>query len=200
MVRREAKAATRKALLASAQSAFADRGFDGTSVADIARGAGVATGTFYVHFASKEAAVDELLATFNQGLAGRLAGVLGARGGLEARVRAVADAFLAECQEHRALLNAYLERSRAHLDPAALRDGVNPPAYALVRAAIAEQAIGDPELELATHGLLALWMRVALQQVWKGTMSRADAADVLATMTLGAVRALRARERNEEKR
>lgn len=191
MVRQEAKAATRRALLEAAQRAFAERGFAATSVADIARRAGVATGTFYVHFPSKDAALDELFTAFNAALAQRLAALLAARGRLDDRVLAVAEAFLAECEAHRALLAAYLERSVGHLDPASLRDGVNPPAFALLRGALAQMSVPARDLDLATHGLLALWMRVALQRLHQEKLTRAEAARVLARMTLGAVRALK---------
>lgn len=44
---------TRDALLGAALALFAERGFERTSVADIAQGAGAAAGTFYQHFRSK---------------------------------------------------------------------------------------------------------------------------------------------------
>jgi len=47
-------------ILLAALSLFAERGFHGTSVPEIARTAGVAAGTIYRHFESKEALVNEL--------------------------------------------------------------------------------------------------------------------------------------------
>jgi len=46
-------AQTRDRLLQAAARAFADRGYDGTRVADIAAAAGVSNGALYAHFASK---------------------------------------------------------------------------------------------------------------------------------------------------
>ena len=46
-------AETRERLLRAAASVFADRGYDGTRVADIAAAAGVSNGAMYAHFASK---------------------------------------------------------------------------------------------------------------------------------------------------
>jgi AcrR family transcriptional regulator len=46
-------AETRARLLRAAADAFAERGYDGTRVADIARAAGVSSGAMYAHFASK---------------------------------------------------------------------------------------------------------------------------------------------------
>jgi AcrR family transcriptional regulator len=44
---------TREALLATGRAAFADRGYAGARLADIAGEAGLTTGAFYRHFASK---------------------------------------------------------------------------------------------------------------------------------------------------
>ncbi len=55
MVKREMqKEQTRRKLLISAAKCFAEKGFDGCSVSDIAREAGMSQGSLYVHFTSKE--------------------------------------------------------------------------------------------------------------------------------------------------
>jgi AcrR family transcriptional regulator len=52
---------TRERLLRAAAEVFAERGYDGTRVADIAAAAGVSNGAMYAHFASKaELMVDAL--------------------------------------------------------------------------------------------------------------------------------------------
>jgi len=48
-----AAAETRERLLRAAASVFAERGYDGTRVADIAAAAGVSNGALYAHFGSK---------------------------------------------------------------------------------------------------------------------------------------------------
>lgn len=48
-----AAAQTRERLLGAAADIFAERGYDGTRVADIAAAAGVSNGAMYAHFASK---------------------------------------------------------------------------------------------------------------------------------------------------
>lgn len=53
---------THDALLAAGATCFADVGFAGATVAQITKRAGVAHGTFFVHFASKHALLDELFA------------------------------------------------------------------------------------------------------------------------------------------
>ena len=53
--REEQKALSRHRLLESAAACFAEKGYDGCSVADIAAGAGMSQGSLYIHFANKEA-------------------------------------------------------------------------------------------------------------------------------------------------
>lgn len=57
-----AKAETRRRILASADQLFRERGFGGTSTRDLASAAGIATGTLFNYFPSKEALGLALLA------------------------------------------------------------------------------------------------------------------------------------------
>lgn len=52
--REEKKALSRAKLLESAAKCFADDGYDGCSVADIAKAAGMSAGNLYIHFSGKE--------------------------------------------------------------------------------------------------------------------------------------------------
>ncbi len=49
-------------ILAAARRAFADKGFDGASMQDLARAAGISVGNFYRYFPSKAAIVEALIA------------------------------------------------------------------------------------------------------------------------------------------
>jgi AcrR family transcriptional regulator len=57
----EAKTATRERLLAAAAKLFAKNGWDGATTRDIAAAAGVASGTLFNYFESKEAVVAALM-------------------------------------------------------------------------------------------------------------------------------------------
>ena len=59
---RRLRASRRSAILLAARSRFARRGYHRTSIDDIIAEAGIARGTFYLHFESKRAIFDELLA------------------------------------------------------------------------------------------------------------------------------------------
>jgi AcrR family transcriptional regulator len=52
---------TREQLLSAAEQVFGSQGFAAASIADITRVAGVAQGTFYIYFPSKEAVFRELV-------------------------------------------------------------------------------------------------------------------------------------------
>jgi AcrR family transcriptional regulator len=102
--RRElAKSARRDAILSAARKVFAREGFDGTTIADIAREAGVAAGTVYLYYASKI----DLFAALNAQLYDVINTALRDAdappdliGGTRSRVRAVFKA----CGQHRDLL------------------------------------------------------------------------------------------------
>jgi AcrR family transcriptional regulator len=53
----QTKAATRQRILDTARRLFADRGYDATATRDIARAAGIASGTLFNYFPTKEAIV-----------------------------------------------------------------------------------------------------------------------------------------------
>jgi AcrR family transcriptional regulator len=58
----DAKQATRQRILDAARALFARQGFDGASTRDVARAAGIATGTLFNYFATKEAIAMTLVA------------------------------------------------------------------------------------------------------------------------------------------
>ena len=60
-------AETRERLLRAAADVFAERGYDGARVADIARAAGVSSGAMYAHFASKAELLVGALRAHGQG-------------------------------------------------------------------------------------------------------------------------------------
>jgi AcrR family transcriptional regulator len=61
-------AETRERLLRAAADAFAERGYDGTRVADIAAAAGVSNGALYAHFASKADLLVDALRTHGRNM------------------------------------------------------------------------------------------------------------------------------------
>jgi AcrR family transcriptional regulator len=71
--RREAnKRATREAVLEAARRLFADKGYEATSIREIAEDAGVGERTFYRYFDGKEALLDDELQRWIDAVAGAL--------------------------------------------------------------------------------------------------------------------------------
>jgi AcrR family transcriptional regulator len=58
----EEKTATRQRILDAALQAFRKQGFEATTTRDIATAAGIASGTLFNYFASKEAIVEDMAA------------------------------------------------------------------------------------------------------------------------------------------
>src|ERR1700752_3577373 len=65
-------AETRERLLRAAADVFAERGYDGTRVADIAAAAGVSNGALYANFGSKADLIVDALRTHGRHLLGEL--------------------------------------------------------------------------------------------------------------------------------
>ena len=94
---------TRHKLLEAAEEVFGTRGYDSASIGDITRTAGVAQGTFYLYFPSKQAVFAELVRELGNMLRRTLTDSVR---GIEDRMqieRAGFEAFLKFVQEHKNL-------------------------------------------------------------------------------------------------
>jgi len=85
---------TRRALLDAATAEFGLRGFHGTGISDITRRAGVAMGSFYTHFASKEAVFRDVVADLSARVRDHVAPALAAAPDAIRAERAALAAFL----------------------------------------------------------------------------------------------------------
>lgn len=83
--RAEAKAARREQLLAVAKRLFAQHGFHGVRLDDLAKGAGISAPAVYRHFESKEAVLEELLVGISEYLHDGGVGIVGAHSAAEAQ-------------------------------------------------------------------------------------------------------------------
>jgi TetR/AcrR family transcriptional regulator, cholesterol catabolism regulator len=84
----------RDIILAAARRLFASNGYRGTTIRDIAKGAGLTSGSLYHHFTSKEAMLVEILHEFLDGLVARFEAIERRAGSPEDTLRAlVRDAF-----------------------------------------------------------------------------------------------------------
>ena len=191
--RSDQKEATRRALVRAALDRFDRRGYAATSIADITAAAGVAKGTFYVHFESKEALLDGELAVFNAALASELVRAVATLPAdpLETLVRAISERALAHFLAHRPFVKAYAERSTFGLDVTALPFGINPEVRQVLAPILAAKfpAMPERETELVVHGVLALFLRLLLSAVFRDDVEPEDVVAVLVRMTTGALSA-----------
>ena len=94
--RAERRAERRAAIVEAAFDEFVARGFTATRIDDIAKRAGVAKGTIYLHFKDKESMFEELVRTAIVPLVTRLAAPPAPGGTVRAAVERLADTFIRE--------------------------------------------------------------------------------------------------------
>jgi AcrR family transcriptional regulator len=94
--RAERAADRRRAIIDAALDEFIDRGYAATRLDDVARRAGVAKGTIYLHFKDKQALFQELVRTALVPLIGRLAAPPPAGGSIRAVLENFAENFVKE--------------------------------------------------------------------------------------------------------
>jgi len=92
--RERSRLATRQRLLQSGRNLFAVRGLHKVTTHDIAHGAGVAAGTFYLHFGDKEAMFREIAYDGIDRLRDRLEEAMDSADDIKSAVRAHAEALI----------------------------------------------------------------------------------------------------------
>jgi AcrR family transcriptional regulator len=94
---------------AAALVAFADRGYDATSVGDVAAAAGVTRTVMYDHFATKRALFLHVLGTQHELMLEAIASGITSEGPPQARVRATVTAYLRFARDHPATRRLLLD-------------------------------------------------------------------------------------------
>ena len=98
-------------LLRAAEEVFAEKGLEGAKVEDIARRAGLSKGSFYLHFASKEEAFQQVVESF----LARCSSLIPEPEALGEEVPRGADAALVFMYEHDLSTFEYLWQSRGFI-------------------------------------------------------------------------------------
>lgn len=107
-VREESRAVYRQAILEAAMRVFGSMGFRDSKIADIATEAGVATGTLYNYFSSKEEIFQSILDDGRERLQGMLAECETIEDPL-ARLRTLLHVLLGFLEQHGALFAIYMQ-------------------------------------------------------------------------------------------
>jgi AcrR family transcriptional regulator len=92
----------RERIAEAALSVFAERGYDGSAVADLATAAGVAASVIYHHFDSKAGLWTAILERENQRLIEHVAAAVPPRGGKARRLPAGVEAYFSFVEQNRA--------------------------------------------------------------------------------------------------
>jgi len=100
---------TRNRILDAALRLFAKRGFDDTTMRDVAAEAGVATGAAYYYYRSKEDIVLAFYLRTEEEAAETFREIIASTKSLQKRVRGIIDAKFEQFAAHRALLAALLK-------------------------------------------------------------------------------------------
>jgi AcrR family transcriptional regulator len=156
---------TREALLDAGVAIAEQHGLAGLSVNRVVAEAGVAKGTFYVHFTTREVFVDALHARFHAKVQ---AAVVAATDGLPAgadRIVRGAEAYLDTCLEDRAVKALALE-ARSDPDLAASMSARHEQFAA--SAVPSFKAIGWPDAAAASQLLAAMTAEVAIRELEAG--------------------------------
>src|SRR6476469_5561608 len=185
---------TLRKILDAARDEFGDRGFSDSSIVGITQRAGVALGTFYTYFDSKEALFQALVRDMSAQVRDHVAPVLKeSTDALEGERRAL-ESFLDFAREHRDVYRIIDEAE--FVDPAAYREHYETTANRIAARLIAARGRGevdgdysDEELEILSWAIMGanvfLGLRFAL---WSKTSARrvADATGKLLRSGLGA--------------
>jgi len=139
---------TRARILNAALVLFRDKGFDQSTIREIAAEAGVATGSAYYYFASKEAMVMAFYQRASDEMQPMLAEALAGSQKLESRLRALIDVKLRYFDPNRAFLGALLRHAA---DPSHPLSPFSPQTKSIRDADIAvfDRAIEESEIRVA---------------------------------------------------
>lgn len=177
------RAATRGRLVAAGTELFARDGLHRVTSAQIARHAGVATGTFYLHFRDKKQLFREIVFEAVTELRRRSdAAAAGAGSGAEAEIRARAGEFLAFAEAKRNLVRVLFGRDAEPDVAEDVLESVVPGVEERLR--LRGRAGQTPEgvhPAVAAQALVAMWTRVV--RWWIEDPDRAPRDAVIETMT-----------------
>jgi AcrR family transcriptional regulator len=165
---------TREALVRAARRVFERDGFLDARITDIAAEAGVASGSFYTYFTSKEDAFAAVMDEISEEmLHPRLAGSLTDRDDPVAVIEAANRAYLSSYRRHAKLMGLMEQVAQVDEDFRTLRlrrakAFVERNARAISR--LQQRGLADPDLDpdLAAHAMSSMVSRVAYQRYVQG--------------------------------
>jgi AcrR family transcriptional regulator len=177
--RDEARALFRNAILDAAESVFAQRGFHGARIQDIAEHARIAVGTVYNHFAQKDDVLSALLEERSEELLARLRATDQAPT-FEAHLRARVASMLAYVEEHRAFFAIATEHglfagTAAPGAPTTTRRLRRVESFRAAFRALVEEGIASGDLEPIGSDVLARFLGGTIRAFVLSSLAEDDA-------------------------
>lgn len=111
--REQQKRDRRAAILEAARAAFAERGYGAATIAEIAEATGLAEGTIYKHFASKQDLLHQVMGAFYERIIADLEASVARERTLAGRLRAIVRRQLEAFVEDRDLCRLFIRELRA---------------------------------------------------------------------------------------
>jgi AcrR family transcriptional regulator len=170
--------ATRSKLLDAAEQEFGEKGFHAASVASITRRAGVAQGTFYLYFGSKEDAMRDLVRHMGRALRGTLREAIQGDGERLDVERRGFEAFVRFALDHRNLYRVVMESQ--FVDEEVYRDYYRTLARGYAAGLEAAQARGEiraGDAEAQAWALMGVAHFLGLRAIWAGREPDASTMD-----------------------
>lgn len=156
-------------ILAATYRLLGEKGVEAVTMDDIAQAAGVAKGTLYVYFQSKDELLQALLSQVGEGLARKLETIVRAPAPPESKLREVLEMFVAQVEKERILFPLYLRE--------------------LVRSKAGKPTALTPRLQALEDRIMGLLSGLFAEGMAAGCFMRADPA-LLAHLLKGLIRAL----------
>jgi len=176
------RAQTRARLRSSGKTLFAEQGLHGVTTHDIARDAGVAAGTFYLHFRDKQQLFREIVAETVTALRARLEAATVDISEPERRVRAHAEAMVSFAAENRAVIRMLFS---GDADAAAVEsDVLGDLAGSIAEARRKRRDQGDAsslDPAILAQALVGMWARVLAW--WTEDPTRAPREEIIETLS-----------------
>lgn len=114
-VQQERSLATRERIVAAAEWAFAEKGYEGARISDIAKRAGCSVGAVYFRFADKDALFFAIVESFRAGVRERLPALAAsAFAGPEEVIERFVTGIAIQAREHRGMFRAIVEHGFDH--------------------------------------------------------------------------------------
>jgi len=190
MTRQEKKLLTKQSIKKAAVMCFEKTDVDKTLVGQISKEAGVAHGTFYVHFKDKGELLDALLDDFNEELLKKcrplFEGVSLSPEKTYILIPKLCDLILTHMEQNKSFVSIYVLRMTKGASVKELREGINPKVvgfFSEIMGSIFK--LEKFEGIVLIQGILALWMRVILQYFDGGPLSRDRTLEILQKSTIG---------------